>query len=83
MEGPSKLKVILAIQGVQKKQNGLILVKKKLRYKDMIKIFGTLKSFAFLKWYICLAFSKKNGFTKLIQGHLTIRGVQKIKMALL
>ena len=32
---------------------------KKKRYKDMIKVFGTMKSFAFLNWYICVAFSKK------------------------
>ena len=48
----------------------------------MIKVFGTMKSFAFLNWYICVAFSKKNVCTKLTQGHFNHTGCPKNKNGL-
>ena len=54
----AKKKASLAIQGVRKMQNDLILVQK-VKCMDMIKIWGLLKGFALVMWCICGAFSSK------------------------
>ena len=56
-------------------ENGLILVQQ-LRYLDMIKILGLLKSFTFVMLSNLGAFFK-NGYTKLIRGYYKHTGCSK------
>ena len=61
--------------------NGLILVQQ-LRYMDMIKILGLLKSFAFVM-LSKLGALFKNGYTKLIKGYSPTVCPKKLKRAIL